>query len=597
MEFQHSADDLRSRFLQRPLFIACIVAVFASGVVFAQDKDALAAAGGLDLVPGAPGGTLTMALPDAPASFMYYGVIDSNLHHIAQQLFDGLVEYNLEDYSIEPGLARSWTISEDGTVWTFHLREGVLWHDGTELTADDVVFTYEQIVKNPEARAGDPSHFYFGGGEVTFERVDDYTVQVNLPEPSAPFMDRLRYFIMPKHVLLPYSAEGGADLEAINNAWPTDGDLRDVIGTGPFRLASYVPGQLVRLERNPNYWKVDGEGTRLPYVDALDFLIVRGSAQQTAQFLAGNLDILNITGAQFPDLKSRELAGADFRVVQSDALFGSPPHLAFNFDAADPMLAELFSNLDFRRAMQAAVDRDRFIDIVYNGLATLPGHGVAPISSFYVDTREYFGTFDLEEAAAMLDALGLVDTDGNGLRNLEPGRDLELTLTYNVDSSEYTAMATILQNDLAEIGIRVNLQGIQGSALLGTGRSGDFEAILLGFGDLVEFRKGIWQPGAGLYYWHRSTHPADTGEPPNFDAMTDWELRIWEIFEEGVTILDFEERRDLYAEWQVLFAENLPVIMILKPVNVAAVHNRIGNFVYSLGVIPGYNPVPVYYVH
>ena len=191
---------------------------------------------------------------------------------------------------------------------------------------------------------------------VTFEKVDDLTVRMTLPTASAAFLLQQRFFIMPKHKLESFSVEGGAQAADINNALPTTGPVTDVVGTGPYMLTDYVPGQKVTLQKNPNYWKTDSAGTQLPYIDTLEFLIIRGAEAQLAQFLAGNIDELNISGAQFPDLKSREVAGADFRVVQSTALFGSPPHLAFNFDASDPDLAEVFSDLRFRQAMQSALD-------------------------------------------------------------------------------------------------------------------------------------------------------------------------------------------------------------------------------------------------
>jgi peptide/nickel transport system substrate-binding protein len=108
------------------------------------------------------------------------------------------------------------------------------------------------------------------------------------------------------------------------------------------------------------------------------------------------LDQLNISGAQFPDFKSRELAGAGFSVIESPALFGSPPHLAFNFNAADPALAEVFSQVEFRRAMEYAVDRMRIIDDVYNGLAELPGTPTAPVNAaFFEDTTGLMNMYDL----------------------------------------------------------------------------------------------------------------------------------------------------------------------------------------------------------
>ena len=198
----------------------------------------------------------------------------------------------------------------------------------------------------------------------------------------------------------------------------------------------------------------------------------------------------------------------------------------------------------------------------------------------------------------MLDEMGLTDTDGDGVRNITADKELEFGLTYSVESSTTPAIVTILQNDLAQIGVKVDLVGIQASALFSTGLAGDFDSIILAFGNQPdpELRKPIWQPGGSLYYWHRSTQPAEDGAGANFDAMTDWERRIYEIFDEGSRLTDQDARVELYKEWQVLNAENLPVIMIAKPANSAAVYDKVNNFVYTLGVIPGYNPVPLYFI-
>lgn len=585
----------------RRYILTTLLALLLSATAFAQKQTVDYS--GLGLEPGKRGGTLTLALNDAPPSFLYYADLGSDSKLLIQQVFDSLVEFDLETYELVPGLATSWDISDDGTVYTFNLREGVTWHDGEPFTAEDVVFTYNEIIRNPEARAGDVAQFVFTVDgeerEVEIVATDDMTVQMTLPAPSAAFLLQQRFPILPKHKLVDFTAEGGAEPAAINNAWQTDVDPSEVVGTGAFMLRDWVPGQLAVLERNPNYWKVDSAGTQLPYLDSLEYLVVTGTEAQTAQFLAGNLDQLNISGAQFPDFKSREVAGADFRVVASEALFGSPPHLAFNFDAEDPALAELFSDDEFRRAMEYAVDRGRIIEDVYNGLAELPGTPTAPADgTFYEDTTGMLNMYDLEAANAALDALGLEDTDGNGIRNTPAGPDLEFTLKYGNDSQTYTDIATIIQNDFQQAGVQANLQGIQSSSLLGTGLAGDYEAIVVALGNQPdpELRKPIWQPGGSLYYWHRSTQPSEQGGEPNFEAMEEWERRIWEIFDRGTVETDFEERVALYQEWQRLNAQYAPVIMIAKPQNIAAVYDRVQNFVYSLGVIPGYNPTPLFYV-
>ncbi|TSA80546.1 ABC transporter substrate-binding protein [Deinococcus detaillensis] len=546
----------------------------------------------LGVTTGKSGGNYTLALGDSPQSLMYYGVIDNNLGLIAQQLFDGLVEFNLDTYKLEPALAESWTISPDGKAYTFKLRQGVKWSDGEAFNADDVVFTYQQLIMNPEARAGDAASFMLGGKPITVEKVDAGTVRFNLPQPSPTFLLQLRNFIMPQHKLGKYK---GAD---VNNAWPTTTPPADIVGTGPFKLQGYTPGQKVSLVRNPNYWKVDSAGNKLPYLASLDFLIIRDPQAQVASFLASNIDQINISGAQFPDLKQKEVAGAAFKVIRSQALFGSPPFLAYNFDAADPALAKIFSDTRFRRAMQTAINRPRIIDTVYNSLATLPGHGVAPVNTaFYVKTTAQLGKFDLSAAGKALDALGLKDTDGDGIRNISKGKNLEFDLTYGTDSSVYPQMATILQNDFKQIGVKVNLKGILSSKLFSTGMSGDWQAILAAFGDQPdpELRKPIWQPGGALYYWHRSLQPAKDGETPNLAKMQPWEKQIYDIFDKGSVTTDKTQRKALYARWQNLFAQNLPVTPIAKPDNIGVISNKYGNYIYNLGVIPGYNPVPLVY--
>lgn len=586
----------RSNRPARTAALSLVTLALLGGALAAPKK--VSGYGSLGVTDGKPGGTYTLPLGDSPQSLFYYGVIDNNLGLISQQLFDGLLEFNYATYKLEPALAESYAVSDGGRTYTFKLRQGVKWSDGQTFDADDVVFTFKNMIMNPEARAGDAASFKLDGKPVEITRVNQYTVRFELPRPSPAFLLQMRSFIMPKHKLLKYSVEGGAKASDINGAWPTNVAESEVVGTGPFRLATYTAGQKVTLTRNPNYWKVDGKGTKLPYLDRLEFLVIRDPQAQVAQFLAGNLDQLNISGAQFPDLKQKEVAGAPFRVTRSTALFGSPPFVAYNFDAKDPALAKLFSDVRFRRAMQGVLNRERIIDTVYNGLASLPGHGVAPVNKdWYANTRPQLGSFNVAAAGQALDALGLKSKNSAGIRLLPNGRPLEFDLTYGTDSSTYPAMATIIQSDFAKVGVKVNLRGILSSKLLSTGQSGDWEMILHAFGDQPdpELRKPIWQPGGALYYWHRSLQPARDGDKPNVAKMTGWEKEIYTIFEDAATTTSASARKALYTRWQLLFAQNLPVTPIAKPENIGAVSNKYGNYIYNLGVIPGYNPVPLIY--
>jgi peptide/nickel transport system substrate-binding protein len=549
----------------------------------------------LEIVPGKRGGDVNFALDDSPRSFFYYGGIDSNTGTVVSQVFDGLIEYNLATMQVEPALAKSWRVSSDGKVWDFRLRQGVRWHDGVELTADDVIFTYTQIVTNPQARGTDAAEFMFDGVPTIFEKIDRYNVRFTLNKPNGAFLQKLRKYIMPKHLLLKYSTEGGAAQADINQAWLTDVEPSSVVGTGPFMLRSYIPGQKVGLIRNPNYWKTDARGGALPYLDKINFLIINGTAAQAAQFFSGALDISTISGAQYPDFITRVAAGADFKVVRSTSFLGSVPNWSFNFDTANPELASVFSNLSFRKAMQLSLNRDRIIETVYNGQATLPGHGVSRNSIFYLNTTKYLGNFDLQTAGKQLDLLGLQDTNGDGIREFKSGKNLEFTLTFGSDSIVWSAISVILQNDLKKLGILVSLRGVPSSTLLTVARGRDWESIMLAIGNQPDpdLRKAIWQPGAALYYWHQSTQPTTPNAPPNSSKMQGWERQMYVVLEKASTETDVGQRRIHYGQWQVLMAKYLPVIMIAQSPSLAAVRGNIGNYIFTSGGLPTYNPLPL----
>jgi peptide/nickel transport system substrate-binding protein len=567
------------------------VALLISGGAFAADpkgEPRLSAMPKLGLQAGKPGGSYTLSLPAAPGSFNYYGITDNNAYTILGNVFEGLVEYNLETYRMEPNLAQSWTVSEDGKTYTFKLRRGVKWHDGKEFTADDVVFTFNNIIFNLEARGNSAREFPAG---TKFEKVDDYTVRMVMPFTAGAILQQLRVFMMPKHKLLKFSIEGGAKPADINGAWGTGSPLSEIVGTGPFKFSTYTPDQKVTLTKNSSYWKSDAFGNKLPYLDRLEYLIIKDTNAAVAQLKSGTLDALNITGAQFPELKQAEVGGAPFKVIRAAALFGSPPHLSFNFDAKDADLARLFSNDKFRQAVQPAVNRKRIIDDIFNGLAELPGTPVAPVSSWYYDTRNYLGSYNLKAANDALDQLGLRDTDGDGTRNFAGGRDIEFSLIAPNDNAFFPGqlIAPVIQADLKAIGLKANLQILSTSATFAKANAGDFDAAIYGFGNQPDpqLRKAIWQPGGDLHYWHSSLRPKQ-GQAVSKQNMKSWEKRIFDIFEEAARIVDQGKRGALYDEWQLLQAKYVPVIMIAKPANIAAVSNKIGNFVYNLGPIPAY---------
>jgi peptide/nickel transport system substrate-binding protein len=442
-----------------------------------------------------------------------------------------------------------------------------------------VIFTVDTLANNANLRANFTAQLRIGGQSLKFQKVNDRTFRVVMPVQYGAILNVLTFFpIMPKHKLEQFDPTGKpADFA---RAWATDSKLSEIVGTGPYVLSNYVANQKVTLSRNPNSWRKDPQDNVLPYTDRLEYLVINSPEAQIAQLKAGTLDSLSITGAQFPDLKAAEVRDGKVRVVRGIGLNSPPWHWSYNFDSSDTDLSKTFRDLRFRQAMNLALNRERIIENVFNGLASLPGHGVAPISDWYFNTKQYFPDWNLKAAAESLDAMGLKDTDGDGIRNLSPSKNFEFSLTHAADSSVAPPMAAIIQNDLKQLGIRVNLRGVAGNTILATGQAGNFDSILLTFGDQPDpqLRKDIWQPGRGLNYWRKSLQPTKAGDPINTKNMFPYERRIFQIFEEAERLGDQNRRKALYDEWQVLFAKHMPVILIAKPDVLAVANNRIGNF-------------------
>ncbi|AFK08201.1 MULTISPECIES: ABC transporter substrate-binding protein [Mesotoga] len=526
------------------------------------------------------GGTLYLALTGSPQSFNFYGTLDSNAYSVAGQMLTGLVEAHPVTSAIRPALAESWEVSEDNKEVTFHLRD-VKWSDGVPLTADDVIFTFEHFVMNPVARGNSVARFTIEAKPIEWVKVDDSTVKAILPAPYAAFFTVLSHaYIYPSHALESKIDKNRPD--SVNDVWLTNTPLNEIPANGPFMLSEYIIDQKVVMTKNPNYWKVDEYGNKLPYVDKIEYLVVSDAQVRLAKFMAGELDYMAVSGNDFPILKERELAGGPFRVFLAEPTqpTPSPIHIAFNFDVENPKLREVFRTTEFRQAMEYALDRERIIDEVYNGLAVLGGVPVLPSNKAFYNPKieEIRRPFNLAEAARILDELGLKDNDGDGFREYPDGTKFEFVLTLQSSPQEYQDIAYIYSQDLQSIGVKVNLQILDSSLTGQMFGAGSFEAGIRAFGNQPDpqLRKAIWQPGTQLYYWHRTTRDPDTNLPI-MENMLDWEKRVYELFEKGQVAMDPVERKSYYDEWQEIYAEYLPVIFVCKGMNLYAANKSLGN--------------------
>ena len=230
---------------------------------------------------------MVLSLASEPKSFNEIVAQETSTTEVTGFLFEGLTRLNTETGEVEGRLAESWEASPDGLTWIFHLRQGVLWFDGVPFSSRDVLFTFQNLIYNPDIITASRDIFTFKGKAISVEAIDEHTVKFSLPSRFAPFLLAMGQSIFPDHILKAVVAE-----KRFSSFWGTDSDPGKIIGTGPFRLKKYIPGERLELVRNERYWKKDERGKTLPYLDRVIFLIIPSADGRLLKFLEGETDQL-----------------------------------------------------------------------------------------------------------------------------------------------------------------------------------------------------------------------------------------------------------------------------------------------------------------
>lgn len=503
---------------------------------------------------GKYGGDLVVSSISPPKTFNHHIAQETSSTDITGMLHAGLTEENPITFEVEPALAKSWEVSEDGLTITFHLRQGLSWSDGEPFTADDVVFTFNGVIFNEDVRTDYRDVLMVEGKLPICEKVDDYTVKFTLAAPFRPFLREIGGAIYPAHKLKDLSRvyNPDADPEALNTVWGVDTTPEEVVGMGPFRLVEYIPDQLVTIERNPHYWKVDPAGNRLPYLDGVKYVIVRGLDQSMLKFRNGEIDVYAPRPEDLATLIAEaEQKGFEVRVDPDKPAFGTT-WISFNQDAEDEKLREVFRKVEFRRAMAHALDKKTIIDNLYMGLATPQWSPVSVSSPFYSEEATAKYEYDLDKAAALLDQIGLVDQDGDGWRDLPDGSPFQFELNTNAGNTIREQTCQIFVDDLAQIGVKAIFNPLDFNALVTNLLGGKYEATLLVLTGGVEPHGGanVYTSCGGLHSWKYS----DCEDP------TPVAQRIDELFDLGVKTYDFDEAYGYYSEYQKIFTENADLV-------------------------------------
>jgi peptide/nickel transport system substrate-binding protein len=405
------------------------------------------------------------------------------------------------------------------------------------------------------------------------EKLGPYRVRFRLAGPYAAaerIFDSLA--ILPRHLL-----EGAWRDGKLTDAWSLNTAPAAIAGMGPFRLKEYTPGARIVLEKNPYYWKVDQKGYHLPYLDRLEFKFVPADDAQVAQFLSQETDILNRVSFRNFDMLHREGRTKD------DQLRDLGPGLEYNFiffnlglidSQRFPEIARRqlwFRNTSFRQAVSAALDRDGIVRLVYGGHATpLWGH-VTPGNRLWQNTALPHPAQSFDRAREILRAAGF-RWNSDGILLDSSGVQVEFSIAVSASSPERVQMATLIQDDLKNIGIRVQIISLEFRALLDRVlNSHEYEACILGLGG------GDVDPNSDLNVW-LSTGASHLWSFPGPKPMANWEAELDRLERQQMTTLDRHERKRLYDRVQEIAADNLPLICLVSPNILVAAKRDLGNF-------------------
>ena len=451
---------------------------------------------------------------------------------LAALIFTGMTRLN-DNADIIPDLAERWEVSPDGTAYTFHLRQDVVWHDGAPFSAEDVVFTINAI-KDP----------HFQGAPflaemwrtVVVEQIDAYVVRLILREPFGPFLDYTALGILPAHIL------GSVPIETLGqskfNASP--------IGTGPYKVGE-VSARRILLVANPGYYR------SRPYIDRIEFIFYPDDPSVFEARKRG--EIMGIARVLPEHLQAvRE----DETLTLCSAPLSAYSIVFLNLDRG------IFQDRAVRQAMMSALHRRRLVDDILAGQGVVIHSPILPHSWAYdPDVRKY--EQDLRKSKAMLEEAGWFDDDGDGVRERGPLR-LEFTLTTNEDDPTRVRLISAISDQLTAVGIRAIPETVGWEHLVSQMlRLRRYDAILSGWQDLP--------PDPDPYpFWHSSQVNEDG---LNFANYISEEADV--LLGEARSTTEKQRRIELYRQLQEIFAREVPSLLLYQPVYNYAVDASVHN--------------------
>ncbi len=513
-------------------------------------------------------GTLTLSLYREPATFnpiVAPGAVP--------YMYEGLIRIDGVSGMPVSNLAERWEISDDNLTWKFFIRKGVQWSDSVPFSAHDVAFTFNDLIYNEKVKPNVPrGMFTIKGEKIVVSVIDSLTVQFYLPSVFAPFLTYMSQEILPRHAYGKYLKRNSFSDSLSITTLP-----ENMVGTGPYLLASYSSYNNLTFVRNPLYWRKDKTGNRLPYIDSLVYVIVSGLDDALQCFKNGEIDYLSADGNDYATLLENDTnysiyhlgpaLGSNFIVINQNAAI----NLNTGKEYVDSVKQKWFRNKVFRKALAFAINKERIIDVCMKGRGYKQWSPVSPAAGYFYNPEVSKHPYDLKEADTLLKQEGFQDKNGDGFLEDKDSNTVEFSFYVNSGNILRKSMAEIICMDLERLGFKVHLQFYDTKIIYKKVYNPpyDWHMVMLGFSGGVEphLGKDIWRSSGKNHLWFLNQ------EKPS----TSWEARINYLFDTGAMELDRVRRRAIYDEWQYIASEELPLIYTVLSERILCISKRVHN--------------------
>jgi peptide/nickel transport system substrate-binding protein len=520
---------------------------------------------------------------DGPKTFNPWAATDATSSALGDAMLPGLVTTDAYTGDVTPYLAKEVKLADDKRTYTVTLRRGLQWSDGKPITAADVVFTWNEIIRPGYGNASMRDVVTVNGQFPAVKALDAHTVQFRTAKPFAPFLRNLGMPIAPLHVMKPVVAKGNNAFAAFWGVQEAASQPRKFVSSGMWLLDSYEPRQRVVFKRNPHFFMVDHAGKRLPYLERYVIRFVGDLNNQQLQFEQGNADVYSVPGNAVS--RVRKLSKPAFKMYNLGPSSGTL-FLAINLNTrkdeqgkplVDPVKSAWFNDVNFRQAVNHAINRDDIVANILKGVGA-PLYTAESLSSIHLDQALAKGfPADLDDARQRLSESGFT-WDKQGQLHDKAGHRVEFTLYTNSGNTEREATGVNIKQDLAALGMKVNFKPIDFNVLGDRLRQSDWETMIIGLtGSNLEPHGGanIWKSDGFLHLFNqRVVRP---GKPTNLSDILPWEKELDRAFDEGAQLFDPDQRKAVYNRYQQIVYDQAPLIYLYSPLQIVAVRERVQN--------------------